>query len=134
MNVFDLLFGSTGQALQYIFKIGYIPVVPDDFLELTEYQYTAFVRQFGETKEKIFMLSPQKPTLMEDDYNEISCLKESEIEGFQNAARLIEDYCNKGNKVFNTTEEKLRFMAHNLPDIFSKGTKYEKYAYLSIDE
>lgn len=134
MNVFDLLFGSTGQALQYIFKIGYIPVVPDDFLELTEHQYTAFVRQFGETKEKIFMLSPQKPTLMEDDYNEISCLRESEIEGFQNAARLIEDYCNKGNKVFNTTEEKLRFMAHNLPDIFSKGTKYEKYAHLSIDE
>lgn len=132
MNAFDLLFGPIGPALNYIFTIGYIPT-HDDFLELTEQQYAAFIRQCGATNEKIFMFSPQNPNLLTDDYNEISCLSESELQGLKDAADLIEQYCNKENKTFDTIEKKLRFMASRLPGEFSKGTVYEKYHHLSID-
>lgn len=132
MNAFDLLFGPTGSALKYIFTIGYIPS-QDDFLELTEQQYVAYVKQCGETNERIFMFSPQRPTLLMDDYNEISCLSESDIQGFDAAAELIQLYCDKEDKIFDTTEKKLRLMASRLPDVFTKGTTYEKYHHLSID-
>ena len=47
MDFFDLLFGPIGPSLQFIFKIGYIPN-ENDFLELTEDQYAAYVKQCGE--------------------------------------------------------------------------------------
>lgn len=132
MNAFDLLFGPVGPALKFIFSIGYIPD-QDEFLELTEEQYAAFVNQCGETEERIFMFAPRNPKLFMDDYNEISCLTELEVQGFKDAADLIEQYCRKGNRVFDTPEKKLRFMASCLPDVFSKGTAYEKYHLLSVD-
>ena len=52
MDFFDLLFGPIGPSLQFIFKIGYIPN-ENDFLELTEDQYAAYVKQCGEIKGKI---------------------------------------------------------------------------------
>lgn len=132
MNAFDLLFGPIGPALEYIFMIGYIPK-REDFLELTEQQYADYYRQLGETEERIFMFLPQNPTLLNDDYNEISCLGESELQGFEDAANLIQHYCDKAGKTFDTCEEKLRFMASHLPASFSAGTAYEKYHHLSVD-
>ena len=35
-------------------------------------------------------------------------------------------------KDFHTDEEKLRFAARHMPDIFSKGSKYEKYSKFSV--
>lgn len=133
MNGFDLLFGSIGPALNFIFKIGYIPV-EDDFLELTEEQYAAFTRQCGETTGKIYMFSPSNPYYsLDDDYNEISCLDEYDLQGFKDAAELIQQYCDKSNRIFKTTREKLQYMASALPEAFSKDTPYEKYHHLSID-
>lgn len=132
MHPFELLFGPLGPALQYIFAIGYIPN-QDDFLELTEEQYVAYIKQCGETNERIFMFLPQNPNLLGDDYNEVSCLRESELQAFKDAADLILLYCRKEDKVFNTTEEKLRFMASRLPTVFTEGTAYEKYHHLSVD-
>lgn len=43
MNAFDLLFGPIGPALEFVFTIGYIPN-QNDFLELTEQQYIAYVK------------------------------------------------------------------------------------------
>ena len=66
MDFFDLLFGPIGPSLQFIFKIGYIPN-ENDFLELTEDQYAAYVKQCGEIKGKIYMFSPQNPHFSMDD-------------------------------------------------------------------
>lgn len=131
MNAFDLLFGPVGPALKYIFTLGYIPK-GEDFLELTEQQYADYYKQLGQTEERIFMFLPQNPTLLNDDYNEISCLGESELQGFEDAANLIQRYCDQENKSFDTCDEKLRFMASRLPPSFSEGTVYEKYHHLSI--
>ncbi|WP_303005149.1 hypothetical protein [Bacteroides congonensis] len=133
MNVFDLMFGSVGSALNFIFRIGYIPV-ESDFLELTEEQYAAFFRQCGETTSKIYMFAPSNSCYsLDDDYNEISCLDEDDLQGFLDAAELILQYCDKSNRSFKTTKEKLRYMASALPEAFSKDTPYEKYHHLSID-
>lgn len=52
MDVFDLLFGLEGQALQSIFQLGFIPQ-EEDFLELTDEQYRQFRLKEGECDEKI---------------------------------------------------------------------------------
>lgn len=51
MDVFDLLFGLGGQALQAIFQLGFIPQ-EKDFLELTDEQYRLFRLKEGECDEK----------------------------------------------------------------------------------
>lgn len=134
MDAFDLIFGPIGPALNFIFRIGYIPD-ENDFLELTEEQYISFTRQYGETTRKIYMYSPSNPCYsLDDDYNEISCLDEFDLQGFKDAAKLIQQYCDKSNRTFNTLSEKLQYMASVLPETFSKNTPYEKYHHLSIDK
>lgn len=134
MDAFDLLFGPVGPALNFIFSIGYIPD-ESDFLELTEEQYASLIRQHGEIKEKIYMFSPQNPHYsLNDDYNEISCLTESDLQGIREAKELIQQYCDKSNRTFETTEDKLRYMASALPEAFSNNTPYKKYQHLSVNK
>ncbi len=130
MNAFDLLFGTTGPALMKIFKMGHIPV-KEDFLELTGEQYAQFYREMGKTDERVYMFAPSNPQhLPDDDYNEITVATESQIEGFLNAAGIIDRYCT--GKQLETDEEKLRYTASCLPDVFSKGSRYEKYHNLTV--
>ena len=56
MNIFDFLFGWGGQAIQLIFRYGFIPK-EEDFLELTNEQYLEFHIKEGECNDKIFMLA-----------------------------------------------------------------------------
>lgn len=125
MNAFDLLFGPIGPALKFIFTIGYIPN-HDDFLKLTEEQHVAFVKQYGETNEKIFMFSPQNPNLTTDAYNEVSCISESEIQGFQDAANLIQQYCNQENNTFDTMEKNFVSWLHACLMFFQKAQFMKK--------
>ena len=98
MDFLDLLFGPIGPSLQFIFKIGYIPN-ENDFLELTEDQYAAYVKQCGEIKGKIYMFSPQNPHFsMDDDYNEISCLDEVDLKMRNSSYNTIVITPNKSSK------------------------------------
>ena len=98
MDFFDLLFGPIGPSLQFIFKIGYIPN-ENDFLELTEDQYAAYVKQCGEIKGKIYMFSPQNPHFsMDDDYNEISCLDYEDLKMRNSSYNTIVITPNKSSK------------------------------------
>ena len=54
MDIFDLLFGWGGQAMQLIFQYGFI-LKEEDFLELTDEQYVQFHIKMGECNEKIFL-------------------------------------------------------------------------------
>lgn len=132
MNAIHLLFGPVGPALKFIFSIGYIPN-ENDFLELTDEQYAAYLKQYGEVTSKMYMFAPNDPHhALNEDYNEISCIDEYELQGFKEAAALIQKYCDKSGRIFQNTKEKLQYMASALPDVFSKGTPYEKYHHLSI--
>ena len=82
MNVFDLLIGNTGQALQLVFQLGFLPV-EENFLELTDEQYRQFSAEVGGVDEKLYMIvTSNGQDILDDDYNEISVVTESEKNGF----------------------------------------------------
>ena len=76
MNVFDLLIGNTGQALQLVFQLGFLPV-EENFLELTDEQYRQFSAEVGGVDEKLYMIvTSNGQDILDDDYNEISVVTE----------------------------------------------------------
>ena len=82
MIVFDLLIGNTGQALQLVFQLGFLPV-EENFLELTDEQYRQFSAEVGGVDEKLYMIvTSNGQDILDDDYNEISVVTESEKNGF----------------------------------------------------
>ena len=130
MDVFDLLFGLGGQALQAIFQLGFIPQ-EKDFLELTDEQYRLFRLKEGECDEKIFIIEPVNPqNMIETDFAELPIVTESQKNALIGAAATIERYCE--GEDFHTDEEKLRFAAKHLPDVFSRGSQYEKYSKFTV--
>ena len=130
MNILDLLFGTTGSALVTIFEINYIPA-KEDFLELTTEQYAQFNEKMGKTDQRVYIFAPADPHFLPaDDYNEITIATESDVQGFMEAAKMIDNYC--ADQHLQTTTEKLRYVASCLPDAFTKGTRYEKYHHLAI--
>lgn len=129
MNLLNLLFGA-GPALHFIFKMGYIPNA-NDFLELTEQQYADYFVQHGETEEKIFVFCPPNPSMLDEEYNDISCFSKFEIDSFKDAEEMINRYC-KGDESLDTTHKKLSYVASKLPSTFTLGTAYEKYHHLSV--
>ena len=69
MNVFDLLIGNTGQALQLVFQLGFLPV-EENFLELTDEQYRQFSAEVGGVDEKLYMIvTSNGQDSKDDDYN-----------------------------------------------------------------
>lgn len=91
MNVFDLLIGNTGQALQLVFQLGFLPV-EENFLELTDEQYRQFSAEVGGVDEKLYMIvTSNGQDILDDDYNEISVVTESEKNGFLNATAIIKN-------------------------------------------
>ena len=89
MTVFDLLIGNTGRALQLVFQLGFLPV-EENFLELTDEQYRQFSAEVGGVDEKLYMIvTSNGQDILDDDYNEISVVTESEKNGFLNATAII---------------------------------------------
>lgn len=132
MHVFDLLFGWGGEAIRLIFRYGFIPH-EEDFLELTNEQYLQFHLKEGECNEKIFTIAPANPqNAVEPDFDGLTIVTESQKKAFFEAAAVIEKYC-EGEEL-HSDEEKLRFAANHLPDVFSKGTKYEKYKHFTVSK
>lgn len=130
MDIFDLLFGWGGQAMQLTFQYGFIPK-EEDFLELTDEQYLQFHIKMGECNEKIFMFAPADPrNAVEADSAELPVVTESQKKAFIDAGQYIEKICEEED--FHTDDEKLRFAARYMPDVFSKGSKYEKYAKFTV--
>ena len=85
MDIFDLLFGWGGQAMQLTFQYGFI-LKEEDFLELTDEQYVQFHIKMGETTEdKRFTLEycpclgicEQSPAIMINDRTYVNLTPES---------------------------------------------------------
>lgn len=132
MDIFDLLFGWGGQAFQLIFQYGFL-LKENDFLELTDEQYLQFHIKEGECDEKIFMVSPEDPRkAVEVDSPELPIVTESQMNALLDAGKYIEKLCE--GKDFHTEEEMLRFAARYMPDIFSKDSKFAKYAKFTVSK
>jgi hypothetical protein len=128
MDFLDLL-GGTGQALMFIFKLNHVPT-ESEYYELTHEQYQRYFEQCGYTSERVFMLIPDnQQDFRELGTDDVYCLTESEKHEFKNAVRVIDHFCAIATDTeFHTFEDKLRYMARILPSVFSKGSRYEKYA------
>lgn len=125
MDLFDLFF-RTGPALQVLFKLGYMPK-DEEFYEMTCQQYQHYFDMYGHTDEKIYLLLPED----QKKYTELAagdafCMKESEKDSLKDAEKIIEEYCRKSGKQFLTFQDKLRYAATCLPDVFSKDSPYAK--------
>ena len=129
MDVFDMLFGLGGQAVVAVFKLGFLPK-EGDFLELTEEQYAGLKRQ-QEVDERYFMLAPENTQVaLDEDWNEISIVSETEKAALLRGVDVIEKYC-KG-KDFSTDTEKLRYAANKMPPCFSDGSSFAKYQNMEV--
>jgi len=119
-------------ALPIIFKLGFVPE-DDEFHELTPEQYQHFYATAAEeedrvSKERIYMLLPKDPQKYEPFAgNNVFVFREREVIAIRDGERIIESYCTKRRKKFGSFDEKLRYCATLMPDVFSKGTKYERY-------
>ena len=109
-----------GPAVQCLFRLGVLPQ-NEDFVELTEEERNLYFKHNQRTDEKVFRLK----LLVEDSLytDNVVCMTEIEKETLLNAVEFINKYGK--DKTFSTNEDKLRYVASRLPEIFSKGTKFE---------
>lgn len=132
MDALSMLFGPGGSAMLFSFQIGYIPT-EDDFLPMTEDQMAKYVKDCGETSETMYVFTPTDPTVdLKGFEGAIPCLSESEVKVFETVRELFNEYAVNANKTFDNDDELLQFMAHQLPDVFSKGTKYEMFHHMEV--
>jgi len=126
-TAFDLFFGI-GPALQSLFRLGFRPQ-EEDLHELTCEQYEAYFRQNGHTDEKVYVLLPKDPKKLSatsDEPNSLVVLTESDLSYMRSAWQTVERYCARAEGItFETDEQKLQYTAILLPDVFTKGTRYE---------
>lgn len=116
------LFLNVAPAVQVIFELGIEPK-EEDFYELTEEQYELFSEQGNEVNCKWYMLLPKNYSLQG---REVITVNEKQKESLLKAVKKIQSYCEDSEKTFRNYEEKLYYVAKRMPDIFSKGTKFER--------
>ena len=127
-SVLDIFF-SAG-AIQAIFKLGFIPE-DDEFFELTSEQYQAYYAledgKESSSNEKVYMLLPKDPQKYQEfAVDDTFILTERDVSFLEKAERIIESYCEKSGEKYDNFDEKLRYCASVMPDVFSEGSKYSE--------
>lgn len=131
MNLYDLFFGKA-PATRALFQIGFHPQ-NDDFLELTPEQYEKYHREGGTSKERVYALLPRDPhKCAEVAAEEVMVFTESDRAFLELGWDTIESYCSKSGRSFNSDEEKMIYAASLLPDVFTKGSRFEIYHNLKM--
>ncbi len=118
MDFFDLLFGG-GQAVQAIFGLGFIPK-EEDFRELSNEEYMCFHEKECDICGKIYTFKSER--LLQG--NELYAFSEEEKNMMLKGVEILKNIC--GEQTFISDEQMLQYAAQHLPDVFSKGTKYEQ--------
>ena len=112
MKAYDLFF-KLAPSLKLILKMGYIPR-QDDFIELNEDEYSAYMEDCGLTNEKVYKIPGGKLEL-----EEVICLTESDKKNVELAIETINQY-GKGRDFIND-EERLTYVIEQLPEAFKKA-------------
>ena len=131
MDIYDLFFG-VGPATRILFQIGFHPQ-DDDFKELTPEQYVKYYSEGGTSKERVYALLPRDPhKCAEVAAEEVMVFTESDRAFLELGWDTIESYCSKSGRSFNSDEEKMIYAASLLPDVFTKGSRFEIYHNLKM--
>ena len=116
MDFFDLVFGG-GQAIQGIFRLGFIP--KEETLE------SFLVKNIKSSRRKsvIFVARCTHSSLVCQSLNMMFMSSSEEEKGIMlKGVEIIDSLCEE--KTFISDDAKLRFVATVLPGVFSEGTKY----------
>lgn len=120
MDAFDLFF-VFGPTIQRIFHLGFLPQ-DGDFVELTNVERESYLRNNRQTTERIFRMNmPSNDGCTEGT---VICLTESDKANLMSAVKFMEEYTR--GKIFHDSEERLHYVAGRLPEVFSKGTRFEQ--------
>lgn len=120
MHPFDLFFMG-GEAIIAIFKLGFIPS-EDDFREFSESEYNKYRTDVGEPDGKMYRFREEKVEVTHEVYAFSEKEKDKMLEAAELMKHLAEDHPCEND------DETLKYLAWAIPYVFSKGSKYEKYA------
>ena len=120
MNAFDLFFVFSPAVLK-LFYLGYLPQ-EEDFIELSKEEKVSYFKNNPHTEEKLFRMNI--PADDERFKGMTVCVSESEKDVLMRAVKFIDGY-GEGMK-FANNEEKMHYVASKLPDVYSKGTRFER--------
>jgi len=119
-------------GMQIIFNMGFVPT-DEELSELTPEEYRRFYDSVATeedrvSKERIYVLLPKDPKLYAKFAGEKALVfRETEVRSIKAGAETIEKSCKDSGKEFKTFDEKLRYCASVMPDVFSEGTKYARH-------
>lgn len=120
MELFDLFFEG-GTAIKIIFKIGFIPM-EDDFREFSVSEYEKYRVEVGATEGKMFRFREGKL----EESTEVFAFSEMEKDKMVEAAELLRKLAK--DHLSDNDDETLKYLSWAIPYVFSKGSKYGKYA------
>ena len=113
MDFFDLVFGG-GQAIQGIFRLGFIPK-EEDFREFSDVEYQKFKEKECDICGKMYTFKSGLPIAENDVY----VFSEEEKGLMLKGVEIIDSLCEE--KTFISDDAKLRFVATLLPGVFSEA-------------
>lgn len=127
------MFFGAGPCVKILMKLGFMPK-ETDFYELTPKQYQKYYSTNEDTHERLYALLPstQKVVIDEIGENDVAVFTEQNIDDIMKAEKIIDSYCKDATYPLPTDEDKLRYAAARLPDVFSKGSKFENAAFMDI--
>lgn len=128
------LFFRLFPALQFIFKLNYIPQ-EKDFKELTPEQYASFHKKEVDNEElkdlsdkRLYAFLPDDPKvynrIVEMYGDNLAIIGEEDFASFAKASEYIEMCCSESGRNFDDITSKLGYMATRLPGVFTEGTQY----------
>lgn len=120
--MFDLFF-ETGEAIKLIFRCK-LEIKEDNFIPFVDEDYESMRNQGMDISEKMYFFMPDQRVEKAD--NEIIVVTQYEKSCIFKAAAIIENYCKESEKVLQNYDEKLKYVASMIPEVFIRGTKYEK--------
>lgn len=118
-TVFDLFF-DTGRSIQAIFKLGFIPR-DEDYRNMTEEELAAYKKAIPDENEEMYILQTEGKNVASDG---LICISETERSMLNDGVQVIQNYL-KGME-FENDEKALAFVADRMPDVFSKGSRFER--------
>lgn len=129
----EFFFFQLPQALQFIFKLSYIPR-DSDFKELTPEQYAAvYCKSTEEIRskykdQKIYAFLPDdiqvNNRLVQCFGDDLIILSELERTYVDKTARYIDTLCSGCNEDLKSIPDQLAYVARTLPEEFSQDTPY----------
>ena len=114
------LFFNIAPAISALFKLGFEPK-EECFYELTNDQYEQLREDGEDITETLYMILPEESKYLD---NEVIVVNEQEKNSLLKAKKVIENYCEKDGKVFNSYQDKLTYVSNLLPPVFTKDSNF----------